>query len=104
MFSLTDRWSLVEEESEGGARFWLNFIRSHSRREPGTYPLVLVGNKSDLEEERQVSAEEAEAVAEEFGAWYMETSAKTAEGVEELFMRMWLDMLGLGIGPKAAST
>ena len=106
MFSLTDPISLSSVccYYSGSARFWLEFVQAHSRREAGSYPLFLVGNKLDLEDERQVTAEEAEALAAEFGAKYMETSAKTPEGVDELFMTMWQELLGLGMGPKAALT
>uniref|UniRef100_A0A8C7X661 small monomeric GTPase n=1 Tax=Oryzias sinensis TaxID=183150 RepID=A0A8C7X661_9TELE len=46
-------------------------------------PLLLVGNKSDLEERRHVSVEEARRKAEEWGAQYVETSAKTRANVDK---------------------
>uniref|UniRef100_A0A3B3DJG3 small monomeric GTPase n=1 Tax=Oryzias melastigma TaxID=30732 RepID=A0A3B3DJG3_ORYME len=46
-------------------------------------PLLLVGNKSDLEERRRVSVEEARRKAEEWGAQYVETSAKTRANVDK---------------------
>ncbi|KAL3999810.1 myoferlin [Sarotherodon galilaeus] len=46
-------------------------------KEEEAIPLLLVGNKSDLEDRRQVSAEEATAKASEWGVQYVETSAKT---------------------------
>ena len=48
--------------------------------------IILVGNKSDLEQKRQVSTEEGERFAKENGLIFMETSAKTAENVEEAFL------------------
>lgn len=47
-------------------------------------PLLLVGNKSDLEERRHVSVEEARRKAEEWGAQYVETSAKTRANVDKV--------------------
>ena len=44
---------------------------------------LLVGNKCDLEEERQVSREEAEKYAEEKNMKFIEVSAKTGEGISE---------------------
>ena len=38
--------------------------------------MVLVGNKTDLSEKRQVSTEEGEAKAKELGVMFIETSAK----------------------------
>jgi Ras-related protein Rab-2A len=55
--------------------------------------LILVGNKIDLEEERVVSREEGEELAEELGITYMETSAKTGENVDEAFRVLALGMI-----------
>lgn len=48
-------------------------------------PVILVGNKVDLESEREVSANEGQALAEEWGCPFMETSAKSKTMVDELF-------------------
>lgn len=47
--------------------------------------IMLIGNKLD-KEEREVSYEEASRFAEENGLVYVETSAKTGEGVEDAFL------------------
>ena len=49
--------------------------------------IMLIGNKSDLENRRQVSTEEGERFAKENGLIFMETSAKTAFNVEEVRFR-----------------
>jgi len=46
---------------------------------------LLVGNKCDLEEERQVSREEAEKYAEDNGIKFFEVSAKTRKGINDMF-------------------
>lgn len=46
---------------------------------------VCAGNKADLESARAVTVEEATAYANENGLFLMETSAKTAANVNELF-------------------
>lgn len=47
--------------------------------------MVLVGNKVDLEDEREVSPGEGQALAEDWGCPFMETSAKSKTMVDELF-------------------
>ena len=46
-----------------------------------------MGNKCDEEENRQVSREEGENFAKKNGLHFIETSAKTAENVDEAFIR-----------------
>nr|XP_055192459.1 LOW QUALITY PROTEIN: ras-related protein Rap-2b-like [Nyctereutes procyonoides] len=48
-------------------------------------PMILVGNKVDLEGEREVSYGEGKALAEEWSCPFMETSAKNKASVDELF-------------------
>jgi Ras-related protein Rab-6A len=50
--------------------------------------LVLVGNKTDLEENRQVSFEEGQRQAREFDAMFIETSCKAGYNVKVLFKRV----------------
>ncbi|GIX68280.1 ras-related protein Ral-A [Caerostris extrusa] len=48
-------------------------------------PFLLVGNKGDLDEKRQVSLEEAESRARQWNVPYVETSAKTRSNVDKVF-------------------
>ena len=48
--------------------------------------IVLIGNKYDLEAQREVTFEEANQFAEENGLMFIETSAKTGDGVQEPFL------------------
>lgn len=47
--------------------------------------MTLAGNKADLTAKRKVEQEEAQAYATENGLFFIETSAKTAQNVNELF-------------------
>ncbi|XP_065059890.1 ras-like protein rasD [Rhopilema esculentum] len=51
-------------------------------------PLVLVGNKSDLDERRQVSFNEGAALATEMDCLFLEASARTRRNVDETFCGM----------------
>jgi small GTP-binding protein len=57
--------------------------------------IILLGNKSDLDEERQVTTEEGLMKAKEYGKNilksgipYMETSAKTSVNIDKAFLRL----------------
>mgnify|MGYP003640602351 CR=1 FL=1 len=51
-----------------------------------TVPMVLVGNKCDLADQRVISQEQGEALARKFGGCtFMESSAKTKVNVEAIF-------------------
>nr|MDO8110440.1 Rab family GTPase [Candidatus Sigynarchaeota archaeon] len=54
----------------------------------GNIPIVVVGNKADLVNQRTVSRNDAEALASRFTCLYEETSAKTGERVEALFEKI----------------
>lgn len=62
-------------------------------KEDENVPFLLVGNKSDLDDRRQVSADEAKARAEQWGVCYVETSAKTRANVDKV-CPTWLLMHG----------
>jgi GTPase SAR1 family protein len=64
-------------------------VRKHAN--PNTSIMVL-GNKNDLDSKRQVSREEAERFAKENDLFYLETSAKAANNVEEAFVKTTEDI------------
>eukprot|EP01017_Pseudomicrothorax_dubius_P043248 TRINITY_DN716_c0_g2_i2.p1 TRINITY_DN716_c0_g2~~TRINITY_DN716_c0_g2_i2.p1 ORF type:complete len:218 (-),score=48.01 TRINITY_DN716_c0_g2_i2:30-683(-) len=61
---------------------WIDEVNKYN--EPAL-PKVLVGNKADLYDSRQVSETEARNFARANDLLYLEVSAKTGEGIEELF-------------------
>ena len=62
---------------------WVKTVRKHS----GNIPLILVGNKIDLEDLRSVEYEEAVKKANELNLiGYIEASAKVNKNVEEVFV------------------
>ncbi len=61
---------------------WLNEVKANGSKD---IFCILIGNKKDLEEQRQVKYEEGKKLAEENNLLFLETSAKTAENVQEAF-------------------
>ena len=52
-------------------------VKRIAKNDAGKLPIVLVGNKCDLQENREVTVQEAEDFATAIGAIYLETSALT---------------------------
>ncbi len=61
---------------------WMNELKGYA----GAVPFVLIGNKSDLKEQRVVQSSEIQAFSDKFSCLYIETSAKTGENVEKAFL------------------
>uniref|UniRef100_A0A8C2IGV9 small monomeric GTPase n=1 Tax=Cyprinus carpio TaxID=7962 RepID=A0A8C2IGV9_CYPCA len=76
-------FSITEPESfSASSDFREQILRV--KAEDDKIPLLLVGNKSDLEDRRQVSADEARTKADEWSVQYVETSAKTRANVDKV--------------------
>ena len=73
---------------------WIEEVRANVKTE---IPLLLVGNKSDLVDQRTVSLEEINNFTNNFNLYYMETSAKTGEGVGDCFYILACLMIGSGV-------
>lgn len=52
------------------------------------FPIIIVGNKCDLEQDREVTKEEGMALARSFGCKFIETSAKQRINVEQAFYEL----------------
>ena len=74
-------YDLTWRESFDAIKSWLGFVNQYTSKDQ--VKLVLVGNKSDLE--RKVKNEEGKKLAEKEGMLFFETSAKTADGIVDMF-------------------
>ena len=81
IFDITDRNSFQK------LNFWLDDLKNKSDDLDNIF-ICLVGNKTDLNEKRVVSYEEANKFAEENNIPYIEVSAKTGDNINKLFSIM----------------
>ncbi|NWH82457.1 RRAS2 protein, partial [Piaya cayana] len=77
VFSVTDRGSFEEIY-----KFQRQILRVKDRDE---FPMILVGNKADLDHQRQVTQEEGQQLARQLKVTYMEASAKIRLNVDQAF-------------------
>ncbi|KIO06928.1 hypothetical protein M404DRAFT_14903 [Pisolithus tinctorius Marx 270] len=75
-------YDITQASSLDKARTW---IRELQRQADPSIVIALCGNKTDLTARRQITQEEAKKYADEEGLMWFETSAKTGEGVSEVF-------------------
>jgi small GTP-binding protein len=74
-----------------------DWVRTIHDRAPEDCEVVMVGNKSDLVDERQITSSEFEDNSYRLGAsWCMEVSALTGENISELFDRIAGDAVASG--------
>ena len=75
-------YDITQSTSLEKAKSW---IRELQRQADPNIVIALCGNKLDLAARRQVSQEEAKKYAEEEGLMWGETSAKSGDGVSDIF-------------------
>ena len=82
-------FDITNQLSFTNVKTWLESIYMHA--DPNIAK-VLVGNKIDLEDERKVSTEEAQRLAEQHKMKYFETSAKLNKNIDELMADLMNDV------------
>merc|ERR1711934_404181 len=75
-------YDITNADSFARAKSW---VKELQRQGSPNIVIALAGNKCDLASKRKVEASEASEYAKDNGLFFMETSAKTALNVEELF-------------------
>ncbi|KAK9839170.1 hypothetical protein WJX74_010897 [Apatococcus lobatus] len=84
-------YDVTDEASFNNIRNWMRNIEQHAS---DTVNKVLVGNKCDMDEsKRAVPTSKGQALADEFGIRFFETSAKNNSNVDEVFQAVAKDVM-----------
>lgn len=71
---------------------WLEELRAHADK---NIVIILIGNKTDLEDQRAVPTEDAKEFAQKEGLFFLETSALEATNVEESFLTVLTEIFNI---------
>ena len=71
-------------------RQWLQEIERYASE---SVIKLLIGNKCDMEDDRQVTMEQGKELASTLNVTFMEASAKKSMNVEQLFLQIATDIL-----------
>lgn len=79
-------YDVTRADSMDSVGYWLESLRDS--RDDGQPPVIVVcGNKADAERDREVATEDGKMMADGCGAMFSETSARTGQGVEAIFVQ-----------------
>lgn len=92
VYDVTNRGSFLNTAK------WVEDVRTERGKD---VCIILVGNKNDITDRRQVSTEEGEQKAKEFNIMFIETSAKAGHNVKQLFRQLASALPGQDSGTDA---
>ena len=76
-------FDVTSSESFGNLKYWISSFKENMEKKNIFIPVIIIGNKIDLVDSREINKEDAEKFSKEKNYKYFETSAKTGEGVDE---------------------
>ena len=82
-------YDITNRETFNAIPEWINNIRDYKGED---FPVALIGNKCDLEEEREVKTIEGKELARKYGFLFFETSSKKGNNVQESILELALNI------------
>ena len=76
-------FDVTNTDSFNNLKDWIGSIKTNMESKNIFLPLIIVGNKIDMEDSREINKEDADKFASDNNYKYFETSAKTGEGVDD---------------------
>jgi len=92
---------VTDRNSFNSVQNWVNQIQQSADAQVSR---ILIGNKCDMEDERQVSRQDGEQLAAMLGIQFFETSAKDDLNVEEAFVTIAREVKNRSMESDAAPT
>ncbi|KAL4196326.1 hypothetical protein AMTRI_Chr04g182630 [Amborella trichopoda] len=85
-------YDITKRQSFDHVPRWLEELRGHADK---NIVIILIGNKSDLEDQRVVPAEDAREFAQKEGLFFLETSALESTNVETAFLTVLTEIFNI---------
>lgn len=82
-------YDVTDEKSFGNIRNWIRNIEQHATESVNK---MLIGNKCDMVDKKVIDTDRGNALAEEYGIKFMETSAKNSINVDKAFITLAKDI------------
>lgn len=89
-------YDVTDEKSFGNIRNWIRNIEQHATESVNK---MLIGNKCDMVDRKVIDTERGQALAEEYGIKFMETSAKNSINVDKAFITLAKDIMDRIVDP-----
>lgn len=94
-------YDITNRSSFTNANKWIDDVRAERGDD---VVIMLVGNKTDLSDRRQVSTQQANAFADEVGALFIETSAKIGVNIKAVFRKLAAALPGVAADGEGAAS